>query len=102
VTRELLKEIAAGQLRNNKSSRDLVGLAIKVLNQEMRSHLTRWQARFRHWYAVELDHNSPDELDPQDLQRRLPRYAQPKSDLLMVNNTLIADRAALESIVFPV
>ena len=46
VTRELFKEIAAGQLRNNKSSRDLVGLAIKVLNQEMRSHLTQWQTRF--------------------------------------------------------
>ena len=64
--------------------------------------LTQWQTRFRRWYAAELDHASPDGLDPQDLQRRLPRYAELKADLLMVNKILIADRAAHESIVFPV
>ncbi len=50
VTRKLVKDDPAVKVRQD-STRKIIQLSIKVLNIGLRPHLTKWQARFRRWYA---------------------------------------------------
>ena len=99
VTRELLKDIPASQLRSNASTQHLVHIAIEVLNEGLRPHLTSWQARFRRWYLVECSKPASD-LDPQALQERYARYDALRNDMESVNKKLIAYRRTVRKIVF--
>lgn len=58
-------------------------IATQTLNNGLRPHLTRWQARFRHWYD-----KCPDDMKrkcPQDCQRGFPEYEQLIDDMKTVN-----------------
>ena len=48
VTRDLVKSIPVNKVRQ-KSTQSIVELSIEVLNEGLRPHLTKWQARFRWW-----------------------------------------------------
>ena len=54
LTRELIKEIPVSKIRKDESTKELVRIAIEVLNEGIRPHLTKWQARFRKWYKIEI------------------------------------------------
>jgi hypothetical protein len=47
ITRELTKSIPISKIRKNVSTRQLVYVSIDLLNNGIRPHLTKWQARFR-------------------------------------------------------
>ena len=47
--REFISEIPAELIRNNKSTKEIVRIATQTLNEGLRPHLTKWQARFRTW-----------------------------------------------------
>lgn len=95
VTRDLIKGIPSQKIRRN-STQKIIRLSIEVLNQGLRPHLTRWQARFRHWYDRELrkyDQGPGDEvLDPQLIQEKFPKYEELKTDMERVNQSLIKYR----------
>jgi hypothetical protein len=95
--RQLISDIPGHLLRNEKSTQDLVKIATQTLNDGLRPHLTRWQARFRHWY----DSCSPDlkAKCPQDCQREFPQYAELIADLKTVNAQLIQYAGELEKII---
>jgi hypothetical protein len=95
--RQLISDIPGHMLRKEKSTQELVRIATQTLNNGLRPHLTRWQARFRHWYA-----NCPDMLKekcPQDCQRQFPDYALLIDDLQRVNTQLIQYAGELEKII---
>lgn len=71
-----------------------------MLNEGLRPHLTRWQARFRRWYENEL--TKPENLlvEPQDLQKRFPRYDELTEDMELVNARLMYYRAQMRKFVF--
>ena len=94
ITRELIKEIPASKLKRLET-RNIVQLSIDILNLGVRPHLTTWQARFRHWYDVELTKTSTNELTPQEIQKEFPNYASLTDDLLAINNQLIEYRKAM-------
>ena len=95
--RQLISDIPGHMLRKEKSTQELVRIATQTLNVGLRPHLTRWQARFRHWYA-----SCPDavkEKCPQDCQRQFPDYALLIEDLKTVNAQLIQYAGELEKII---
>jgi hypothetical protein len=95
VTRDLVKGIPALKVRRD-STQKIIRLSIEVLNEGLRPHLTRWQARFRHWYDRELRKydagNGEEVLDPQHIQERFPKFDELKADMERVNQSLIKYR----------
>jgi hypothetical protein len=53
VTRDLIKSIPISQVKRG-GTQAIIKLSIVVLNEGLRPHLTRWQARYRAWYDREL------------------------------------------------
>ena len=102
VTRDLVKGIPAQKVRRD-STQKIIRLSIEVLNEGLRPHLTRWQARFRHWYERELRKydasNGEEVLDPQLIQERFPKFDELKADMERVNQSLIKYRQQMHRLV---
>jgi hypothetical protein len=99
VTRDMIKLVPVSQVRDSESQK-IVNLSIDVLNEGLRPHLTRWQARFRRWYGQRIDHEDNYDFHPQDVQKQFPEYDALITDLLALNVKLAAYRAKLREIVF--
>jgi len=99
VTRELIKDIPASKIRRSESTRNLINIAIEVLNIGIRPHLTKWQARFRRWYENESNVEGSSELSPQQIQKKFPDYKSLVEDMQSVNRNLIKYKGALNNIV---
>jgi hypothetical protein len=95
--RQLISDIPGHMLRKEKSTQELVRIATQTLNNGLRPPLTRWQARFRHWY--DKCPSPVKEKCPQDCQREFPEYEQLIADLKTVNGQLIQYAAELEKII---
>jgi hypothetical protein len=90
VTRELIKEVPAHKLRQ-QGTRAIVKTSVHVLNDGLRPHLTRWQARFRRWFdAQELTVK-----EPQVVQTEFPAFEDLRNDLLSINTRLISYRKTM-------
>ena len=102
VTRDLVKGISANKVKRD-STQKIIRLSIEVLNEGLRPHLTKWQARFRHWYDRELekyDKGGGEEiLDPQLIQAKFPKYDELKEDMERVNQALMKYRGKMHSLV---
>jgi hypothetical protein len=98
VTRDLIKDVPVSKIRRD-STRKIIHLSIDVLNVGLRPHLTRWQARFRRWYAYQLQKDSEAALHPQEIQKQFPAYAELVKDMLAVNKRLIAYREKMFALV---
>lgn len=87
--RLLIKSIPAHRLRESEDARQLVSLLVSTLNDGLRPHLTRWQARYRRWYkAAEAE---PQHLNasPQEIQKKFPEYQLLTEDLKRINDQMI-------------
>ena len=96
VTRELIKDIPVSKVRGSSTSK-IIDLSVEVLNEGLRPHLTKWQARFRHWYERQMD-NKVD-AEPQELQKKFPAYEELVEDMLAVNKRLIKYRHKMNDLV---
>ena len=96
VTRDLVKTIPVSKVRHDSTGK-IIKLSIKVLNEGLRPHLTKWQARYRRWY----EHQIKDHFDksPQEIQKEFPEYDALRADLLAVNNRLIKYREKMNELV---
>ncbi len=95
IARELLKDIPVERL---SYSGELVNISQKVLNEGLRPHLTKWQARFRKWYDQEKSKNSTE--DPQVIQKQFPQYDELVKDLVTTNTKMIEYMNCLHRIAF--
>lgn len=93
IARDLLKDLPAERLAY---SGELVDLTQKVLNNGLRPHLTKWQAKYRKWYFE----NSNKEGSPQDIQKAFPEYEELLSDLKATNQTMINYKTLMHRIAF--
>ena len=91
VTRELLKDVPASKFSRSET-KQIIDLTIRVLNEGIRPHLTKWQARFRRWYERELERDENGTLSPQDIQKKYQEFDSLSDDLIEVNSRLIAFR----------
>lgn len=97
LVRGLISEIPARLVREDEGTRELVRISIETLNNGLRPHLTKWQARFRNWYKAhekELEARSP-----QEVQRDFPEYEALLKDLLRVNQEMIQYAGELNKLV---
>lgn len=99
VTRDLIKSVPVAKVRG-ASTQKIIRLSIEVLNEGLRPHLTKWQARFRRWYDYELGKVSPEGVvDPQEIQKRFPKWAELTTDMERVNQNLIKYREKMHLLV---
>jgi hypothetical protein len=92
--RALTRSVPAEQLRRSQDARELVNLLEAVLNQGLRPHLTKYQARFRRWF----DHHTTEydtEREVQEIQWAFPEYDALVDDLSQVNAKMVAFAADL-------
>ena len=62
--------------------------------------MTKWQAKFRHWYDTEKNKKENENLSPQEIQKKFPEYGELVKDLMGVNICLINYTNLLHDIVF--
>lgn len=93
IARELLKDVPPSRL---PYSTKLITVTTDVLNEGLRPHLTKWQAKFRKWY----NKNSENSKSPQEIQRDFPEYDALLSDLLITNNHMIEYKNLMFQIAF--
>jgi hypothetical protein len=98
VTRELVKDVPVNKFRR-KETEEIVRLSIGVLNDGLRPHLTKWQARFRRWYGKATEHYDFIDQSPQEIQQKYPKYDELQADLLAVNQRLMAYRKMMYELV---
>lgn len=96
-TRELLKNLPATKIRNDKDTKELIELSTKILNEGLRPHLTRWQAIFRKWYNNQLKDNTKT---PQQIQREFPGYQELTANMIDINSHLIVYKEAIRKLAF--
>lgn len=95
ITREAIKDIPVERLKHSK---ELISLTDRVLNDGLRPHLTKWQARFRKWYLQEAE-KQPDK-SPQEIQKEFPDYDLLVEDLIKTNNRMIKYSEHMKEIAF--
>lgn len=93
IARELLKDVPPNRL---PYSTKLITVTTDVLNEGLRPHLTKWQAKYRKWY----NENSKDSRSPQEIQRDFPEYDELLSDLLITNKHMIEYKKLMFQIAF--
>jgi hypothetical protein len=98
LTRELIKDIPVSKIRKDESTKELVRIAIEVLNEGLRPHLTKWQARFRKWYNTEIEREENKNLSPQEIQKKYPEYENLTKEMIEVNHKLIEYRKILRQL----
>jgi hypothetical protein len=89
ITRDLIKGLPATKIRNDKSTKELIELSTKILNEGLRPHLTSWQAKFHKWYESEITKDANKDLTPQQVQQNYGEYEALKNDMKRINNNLI-------------
>jgi len=99
IARELVKSIPVRKVRSSRSTREIIDLSFKILNEALRPHLTKWQARFRKWYENEKNIEQNGSLSPQELQKTFPEYAELEKDMFRVNEILISYKDVLEKLI---
>ena len=94
IIRCLLEEIPPERINDSVG---LIELTTKVLNEGLRPHLTKWQAKYRKWYELEIENNQG--LSPQEIQRKYPEYISLIDDLKKTNTIMIKYAGELKRIV---
>jgi hypothetical protein len=87
--RDLTRSLPPESVRESGDAPVLAHVLIRALNDGLRPHLTKWQARFRRWYEVALKEPAASELTPQDVQRQYPQYLELVSDMVRTNAEMI-------------
>lgn len=94
--RELVSQLPPELVRGDSDTKEIIRIATESLNLGLRPHLTRWQARFRNWYAQQSD--ALRTKTPQEVQRSYPDYDLLMSDMQKVNQNLIQYASELKKL----
>lgn len=89
VLRDLCKGIPPECLAEGDACK-LVNLLFESINEGLRPHLTRWQAKFRRWYSHAINATENKELTPQEIQRKYPDFSSLVSDMRAVNTQFVS------------
>ncbi len=102
ITREELKSFSGDLLERNNKSKELIHLATDILNEGLRPHLTKYQAKFRKWYNEKVEEekgkNEKDRKSPQEIQKEYFNYLELIDSMKNVNEILIKYKEELEKI----
>lgn len=96
ITRELIKDIPVNHIKD-ESTHAIVNLSIELLNEGLRPHLGKWQARFRYWHEAKTAMN-PTDIDPQAIQKKYPLFEELRADMEKVNQHLMKYRSKMSDL----
>jgi hypothetical protein len=85
ITRDLLSGLSPQEFQHEQG---IASLVLRVLNDGIRPHLTKWQAEYRAWLEVNAVLEENRNLKPQEIQRKFPGYEELVSDLKRTNTEL--------------
>ena len=94
IIRKQLEEIPEERIGDAK---ELIDIVLKVLNDGLRPHWTKWQAKYRAWYKKEKEKNQ--NMTPQEIQKMYPEYQELVSDLKKTNEIMINFSKELRKII---
>lgn len=97
IIRELLKSVEPDKKDINVEM--LENILIRTLNEGLRPHLTKWQAKFRRWYDMELKEEEDRKISPQEIQRRYEKYDDLVKDLKSTNEKMVQFAKELEKLI---
>lgn len=97
IARELLKEMPQSKFA---STPQLIELSLKILNIGLRPHLTKWQAKYRKWYAIEIVKQENADKTPQEIQKKYLHYVELVNDLKITNQRMMEYKELLYEIAF--
>jgi len=98
IVRDHLKDVPASKF-HRQDTQKIIELSMQILNDVIRPHLTKWQARFRWWYDNRLKDGKYSDINPQDIQKEFPAFAELETDMLDVNKRLISYRKQMKQLV---
>ncbi len=100
--RTLVEEIPVWRDPDHGLAREVLGIATTALNQHMRSHLTAWQSRFRHWSDETVKKNTKlRSLSPQVRQKQFPKFDELRDHFEQAQSALKTATYQLHKLVFP-
>ena len=97
IVRDNLKELNGYNLN---IAQDFIDLSLRVLNEGMRPHLTKWQGKFRKWYSINSRKEVYENKTPQEIQSMFPEYKELIEDMVSTNLKMIQFKEELYKIVF--
>ena len=97
IVRENLKELNGYNLN---IAQDFIDLSLRVLNEGMRPHLTKWQGKFRKWYHITSEKEACENKTPQEIQSMFPKYEELIEDMVSTNLKMIQFKEELYKIAF--
>lgn len=97
--RNEIKSLPGEFVQNHLMSRELIDLTTKILNEGLRPHLTKYQARFRKWYKEELEVSSNKGKTPQEIQKNFPQFQELIHSMKEVNETLLTYSTELKKLI---
>lgn len=89
IIREELKNLPINNIRDFSDLTTPIGLAEEILNQILRPHLTKNQAKFRLWFMQTRKIKRHDSTSPQELQKKYPKYHLLKLEIEETNLKLM-------------
>jgi hypothetical protein len=92
-----MKLLPATYFKNNHSY-PAIQLAQEVLNEILRPHLTKHQAKFRKWLENARRNTKNKNLTPQELQRKYPDYIILVNSIKEINQILANTSDKLKSL----
>ena len=97
ATRDLLSDLPPKNFQNPDG---ISAQLLRILNDGLRPHLTRWQSDFRTWIGNARKKDEFMSMSPVGLQKRYPRYSSLVEDLKDTNTELseLADGLYLRSL----
>lgn len=95
TTRTLLEEIPASRIPYSK---ELIDLVNNMLNQGLRPHLSKWQAKYRSWHKSHIE--KLEKMTPQEYQKEYPEYQDLLKDLLITNSRMLSYKKYMYEIAF--
>lgn len=81
-SRQLLVNLPLYEIETEPSIADLV---LRVQNDGLRPHLTKWQSDFRKWWGHAIRNAEYRNTTPQNIQRRYPKYTEMVRELKDMN-----------------
>ncbi|MBP1629573.1 MAG: hypothetical protein H6Q15_466 [Bacteroidetes bacterium] len=99
IIRDEIKTVPGKYLKDHDSTKALIGLTRKILNDGLRPHLTEHQARFRNWLEKAKSDPNNLNLSPQDLQKKYPDYEKLVTSMKAVNVILIKYAEELDKLI---
>ena len=94
--RQLAKEVPVSTLHRSSDAKILLESLLATLNDGLRPHLTKYQAKFRSWWETSAE--THPEMSPQDRQRMYSEYEDLMDNMRRVNQDLMELAATLRKL----